>query len=220
MFTNPILAASRMFDSGSLEYVPRTEYISSPSGIRFPAPRKIADPAASANTDRRLIMRPPYQDLLFLFPLRDPVSFHYLSPASQRQGLIGHRIGDDAPGADVAFRANLDRRDQRRIASDERSRADASLVFLLAIEIARDGARADVHPLADLGVAQVGKMLALGARAQPALLHLDEITHARVGTDIGVHAQPRKRPDLRLRRDLRIADDAVGLDDHLVRQRR
>ena len=49
------------------------------------------------------------------------------------------------PRGDVAVGADLDRRDQSRVAADERSFADLGGVLLLAVVVAGDGARADVR---------------------------------------------------------------------------
>ena len=86
-------------------------------------------------------------------------------------------------------------------------------MLLLAVVIAGDGARADIGSGADLRVAQIGQMLALGARAEPRILELDEISDARIRFGVRVHAQSRERSDLRARIDVRIRDQRIGGDD-------
>ena len=62
-----------------------------------------------------------------------------------------------APGADVA------RRDDHRVDADERAVADRRAVLARAVVVGGDGAGADVHALADLGVAEVAHVVLLGA---------------------------------------------------------
>ena len=57
--------------------------------------------------------------------------------------------------ADIGTFANRDRRDELRAAADEGPIFNDGLMLLLPVVVARDRARADVHALADHGVAEV-----------------------------------------------------------------
>ena len=89
-------------------------------------------------------------------------------PRPSASALRRNSVGDHAARANVAVRADFDGRDQRRIAADERACADFGLVLLLAVEIAGDGARADVDSHRRSRVAQISQVLALGACAEAA----------------------------------------------------
>ena len=81
----------------------------------------------------------------FLAPLRHPAGLVHLTSAAQRERAWRNLFRDHAARADVAVRADLKRRDQGRVAADERTLADAGLVLLLAVVVAGDGARADIR---------------------------------------------------------------------------
>ena len=66
-----------------------------------------------------------------------------------------------------------------------------------AVIIAGDGARADVGPRADLGVAQITQVVGLGPFAQAGLFKFHEVAHMGVGFQHRAGPQSRKRPDQR-----------------------
>src|ERR1700752_617730 len=95
--------------------------------------------------------------------------------ASDGQFVGGDILGNNRAGADDRARADADRGYQRRVGADESPRTDFGPVLSVTIIIAGDRAGADVGPLADRSVADIGKMIGLGALAQLGLLHLNEI---------------------------------------------
>src|SRR5438128_7815327 len=118
----------------------------------------------------------------------------------------GERIGRNVftnrgAAADVRAFADRDRRDELRVAPDERAVFDRRLIFLLAVVVARDRAGADVHLLADCGVAEIGEMSGLRPGAEHRLLQLDEVTDVRAFTHVGAVAQVRERTEARVARD-------------------
>ena len=91
-------------------------------------------------------------------------------------------------------------------------------VLLLAVVVAGDGAGADIRRVADLGVAQIGQVLALGAGAEAGLLQLDEIADARVFGP--TCASMRRRANGPTCAPARCANrrSAVGRDDDAIGQ--
>ena len=78
------------------------------------------------------------------------------------------------------------------------------LVLVHAVVVAGDGAGANVHTLANHGIAEIGKMVGLGALSQLRLLGLDEIADVRPLADIAPGTQVRVRANLRA-----VADDGA-----------
>ena len=66
-----------------------------------------------------------------------------------------------------------------------------------AVVVAEDRAGADVGARADDAVADVGKMIGLGALAQRRILDLDEVADVDAGAEIGTRPQTCERPDPR-----------------------
>ena len=90
-------------------------------------------------------------------------------------------------------------------------------MLLLAIVVARDGARPDVDVRSDLGIAKICQVLALGPRTESGFLQFHEVADARFRTDLRLQAQAGERPDVCVRIDARLRnqriwrhDDAVG----------
>ena len=71
------------------------------------------------------------------------------------------------------------------------------LVLGCAVVVAGDGAGADVDIRADRGIAEIGQVVGLGARAERRLLELDEVADVRLLADVGVRPQVRERADAR-----------------------
>ena len=83
--------------------------------------------------------------------------------AFERQS-VGRHIGrDHRARPDIGAIPHLDRRNQRRVRTDEGVLADIGTVFGGAVVIAGDGAGTDVGALADPGVADIGEMIGLVA---------------------------------------------------------
>ena len=79
--------------------------------------------------------------------------------------MVRHVFGDGGAGADDAARAHVYRGHQGGVAADKRAFANNGAVFFMAIVIAGDGAGADVHIFANVGIAQVAEVPGLGAAA-------------------------------------------------------
>ncbi len=79
---------------------------------------------------------------------------------------------DHRAGAGERPLANVDRRHQQAAAADEGPVADVRLMFVLPVEIAGDGARADIDPFADGGVTQVADVMHLAACAHAGVFQL------------------------------------------------
>src|SRR5690606_17589040 len=114
--------------------------------------------------------------------------------------------------ADDRARADHDRRDQRAVRSDERAFADLGPVFEEAVIIAGDRTGADIGFRADLGIADIGEVVGLGALAEPALLHLDEIADLRTLADAAPGPQPCIGADLGAAADRRAFDMAEAAE--------
>src|SRR4051812_27328320 len=71
-------------------------------------------------------------------PLLRPILFHHLPRAPEPQRVARHRLGDHRPCRHVRAFANVDRRDECRVAPDERAVADPRGVLLEAVVVARD----------------------------------------------------------------------------------
>src|SRR5690606_17966655 len=115
--------------------------------------------------------------------------------------------GDGRAGAGVGVGADLDRRDQHRARAHEGAVADLGPVLVHAIVVHGDGAGPHVDLAADGGIAQVGEVVGLAARADLALLHLDEIADVNVFVQHGLGANAGERPDRIARPDHGPVDD-------------
>src|SRR6266545_3941799 len=96
--------------------------------------------------------------------------------------------------ADIGAAADSDGGDKLRIAPDERTILDHGLLLFLAVVIARDRAGADVHLLADGGVAEIRQMAGLGARTENRFLQLDEITDVHALAELAFGADMLNGP--------------------------
>src|SRR5579859_5811893 len=117
------------------------------------------------------------QDLAVLFgnwrlflPLAagsSPTLLRYLARAAYGKGVGGDVLGDARRGADVGPVSDADRRYQRGVAANEDAFADARLMLVDAIVVTEDGAGADIAARADLRIAEIGKVVGLGAFGEP-----------------------------------------------------
>ncbi len=112
---------------------------------------------------------------------------------------------DGGAGGDVDVVADLDRRDQLRIAADHAAVADLGYVLVVAVVIHGDDAATDVGLAANDGVAEVAQMARLGAAADARLFGLDEIADAIVALEFGAVAQVGEGADFGL-----LADDTIA----------
>ena len=107
----------------------------------------------------------------------------------------GHVVGDHRACARVRAVAETDRRDEHRVDADECAGADRRAVLVLAVVVGGDRSGADVGPLADVGIADVGQVRDLRAGADVRVLDLDERAGLRSLAQHGARAQVRERPD-------------------------
>src|SRR6266498_1345017 len=94
-------------------------------------------------------------------------------------------LGDRRTGGRLSPVTDRQGGNQHGIRSDEGAVADAGAVLLDPVVVHEHGAGADVHPGADVGVADVGEVRHLGAGADAGLLHL------HVGADLAAGGQVR-----------------------------
>src|SRR3954454_2760513 len=116
-----------------------------------------------------------------------------LAAATDTERIGGHVIGDHRAGAHHGTIANSHRRHQRRVGADERPGADVGVVLAETVIVAGDGARPDVGPRADTGVADIAQVVDLGSGLDHRLLDLDEVA------DVDALAQVSTRPQAGIR---------------------
>src|SRR4029453_5171995 len=152
----------------------------------------------------------------------DPAFLRDLAWREACQGARRNIFGNDCTGRKPSIVANLDRRIERivdagpDVAPDARRRLRLTgLVF----EVRSDVAGGDVRILADLGVADVGKVRDLRSRADRGFLHLDEGADLRALADGRPWADEGEWADFDAGRDPHVAADNrervnghVGLD--------
>lgn len=89
-----------------------------------------------------------------------------LRHAAQHQFVIGDITCDGGAGGDSDAVAYRNRGHQLGIRADKDIVANNRFVFVRAIVVAGDGARADIDVITDLRIAQIGQMTRLGAFAE------------------------------------------------------
>src|SRR5438093_11364370 len=87
-------------------------------------------------------------------------------------------------------------------------------MLAIAVVIAGDRAGADVHALADPGIAEVAEMIRLGALTQLGFFHLDEIADLGRATDHRPRSQVGERPYRRVVFETSLPNHATVLDHH------
>ncbi len=112
----------------------------------------------------------PLRVFLRFARLRLPTLRCLLLGAGERQGIGGDILGDGRTGGDQAAAADPHRGDELGVAADEDVVLDERQVLVDPVVIAGDGAAADIDPLADLGVAEVGEMAGLDSSPSAAFL--------------------------------------------------
>src|SRR5258708_4258466 len=142
-------------------------------GAAMPIVREAALPLLS-------LVRAQLLDGVELFP---PAFFHYLPGARPRERAVRPVLHDPRAGADIGAFADLHWRPQRRVRADESLLADFGAVLFDPVVIAEDGAGADIGALTDVAIADIGKMIGLGALAELRRFDLDEIADARALAD-------------------------------------
>src|SRR5688572_6941384 len=112
-----------------------------------------------------------------------PAFQRHLFAAGQRKLAGGRILGDGAARAGGGVLADAQRRHQHVARADEGAVFDDGLRLVHAVVVAGDGARTNVHALADDGIAEIREVVGLAAIADLGLLELDEISdvHAASG---------------------------------------
>src|SRR5438067_12049542 len=88
-----------------------------------------------------------------------PAFLDDLLGAAQGERFGGDILSDAGAGGDICPGADCHRRHQRGIASNEDPISDVGGVLMETVVVAGDGARADVHVIAYLSIAQVAKVV-------------------------------------------------------------
>src|SRR3954452_3502871 len=116
-----------------------------------------------------------------------------LPTATDTERIGGDIVSDHRAGSHHGAVPNYHRRHQRRVGADERPGADVGVVLAETIIVAGDGARPDVGPRADTGVADIAQVVDLGSGLDHRLLDLDEVA------DVDALAQISSRPQAGIR---------------------
>src|SRR5688572_5234138 len=85
-----------------------------------------------------------------------------------------------------------------------------------AVVVAGDRPRADVHVLADHGIAKVGMVAGFATLSEHGLLQLHEIPDVHRVAQLGVRANVYERPDSDARCQAAAADNAEVLDSNAI----
>ena len=128
---------------------------------------------------------------------REPLD-HRLARPGDAERAVGDVLGDDRPRPGHRVVADGHGRDEDAVGARLHARADPRAVLAEAVVVGGDVAGADVGALADVGVADVGEVRHLGARADDALLDLDVGAGPRAGPQVGCPGAGRRtgRPDV------------------------
>src|SRR5206468_2190478 len=142
--------------------------------------------------------------------LVDPVFFGFLALGESGERTGRDIIGDDRTGRNPSVVANADRSIEDIVDAGPDVPPDRGLRLRqarLVLEIGGHAARADVRPVPDLGIADVGQMWDFAPDAERRLLDLHEcadfrpLGNRRAGPDVG------ERADLDAGRDPDVAAD-------------
>ena len=98
--------------------------------------------------------------------------------AGNDQAIVGYIFRNRRTSGDSDIVAQGERRDENAVRSRFRAIANGGDVFVLAIVVGSNRTRADIHLLAQLGIAQVSQVRRVGAIAQSGILQLDKISNA------------------------------------------
>src|SRR5262249_39697668 len=98
---------------------------------------------------------------LFIEFLFRPIFFYHLPAAGNAQSIRRNIVRDRGTGRYVSALADSYRRNQLAIAADKDVVFDDGLILSLAVIVAGDRAGADINPVPDFGVADVGQMSGL-----------------------------------------------------------
>src|SRR5579862_630377 len=135
-------------------------------------------------------MSGPLFQVLLLAKLRGPLRLVFLPSPRDRERIRRHVLDDRRPRRDVGALANVNRRDELRVAADEDAILDDGGMLRDPVVVARDRAGADVDARADRRVSKVREVIRFRSLAHRGLLELDEIS------DVRPLADDRLRPDV------------------------
>ncbi len=98
-----------------------------------------------------------------------------LPRAGDGQGIRRGILGQRRAGPQGSPRRNGHRCHQLCVGADENIILDDGLVLVHTVVVTGNGTGADIHPLADLGVTDVGQVVGFRLPAQTALLDFDKL---------------------------------------------
>lgn len=127
--------------------------------------------------------------------------FFDLGRAGDGQGVGRDGAGDGGARGDVRAVADAEGGDELAVGADEDVVANVGAVFLDAVVVAGDDARADVAVGADVGIAQIGEVARFYAAAQAAVFDFDKIADAGGVVQRGARAQAGVGADDAVRAD-------------------
>src|SRR5713101_3188725 len=143
--------------------------------------------------------------LFLFFRPRPPGNGRLLYPRERE--LPGRRVpGERGSGAERCALAHPHGRDKLCVGADRDVVLDDRAVLVRPVVVAGDRAGADIDVLSDLAVADVGKVIGLGALADAARLDLDEVAKVHIG------GQARARPDTGVGADAAVRADVSVFD--------
>src|SRR5262249_31384313 len=102
------------------------------------------------------------------------------------------------------------------IGADEGPLPDICAMLGDAVIVAGYGAGTDIGALADPRIADISKMIGLGAGLNFRLFHLNEITDVHILSQVCSRTQPRKRTDARTLANMRALKMREGADRRAV----
>lgn len=133
---------------------------------------------------------------------------------SQRSGR--HILCDARARTDVGSVADDDRGHKCGVAPNEYALPNPCRVLVNPIVVACNYARTDVASRADLRIPEIGKVIGLGAFAEPGFLGFDKVADVRVCSDFAAGAQMCKWPDPCAPGHSALGQHAALPDEHIV----
>ena len=115
-----------------------------------------------------------------------------LAAASHSERIRRHGSRDAGTSADISSIADLNRSNERRIATHECAGSDGRLVLSRAIIVTCDHACANVRAVANGSVSQIAEMAGLGSFTEASFFHLNKVTHMGLLRDVAARAQVRE----------------------------
>src|ERR1700694_4905185 len=135
---------------------------------------------------------------------------------SDRCRAVGDVFGDDRAGPGPSSSTKFDGSHQHRVHAYERAVADLGAVFVGAIEVSGDRARADVGIFAEVGVAEIGDVRNSAVSPHPGPHQLHEAADVDVFGDLGAGPDLDEGATIRAVADLRVLYMRVRTDAALL----